>query len=301
MTIKNAKTVLFVFLITAMVLPFSAINPVDAKIGQLDDIPQDYTLQQINHAFEAMEPYVIYDENKNIKFDIIATKDSNVTQLDIDIALDFAKHNDAIMNATIGAVGKTDELNTDDTELKKALQELETGKFKDLFANSGSVGAVDEVKQMSYDFTNVPIVSAFGVSEVKVQNVRHSSSNSALACGGGWTNPHTWYVATIYPRNTAFDNYSAAKSWALFEGYHMVSIYATDHFLNDFARTDITAPHNCNSGEFREQAVMTVKSTGAKFNMQHDEPNPELLNYVWPKLWWGSYVHWWHVTDGGTK
>ena len=71
--------------------------------------------------------------------------------------------------------------------------------------------------------------------------------------------------------------------------------------MYDFARTDTTTSSGCNSGEFREQSVMTVKGTGAKFNMQHDEPNPELLNYVWPKLWWGTYVHWWHVTDGGTK
>ena len=77
--------------------------------------------------------------------------------------------------------------------------------------------------------------------------------------------------------------------------------YATDHYLDDFARFDTSAPGGCNTGQFREQAVLTAKSTESKFNRQYDEPNPELTTYIWPRLWWGAYTHWWHVTDGGTK
>ena len=86
----------------------------------------------------------------------------------------------------------------------------------------------------------------------------------------------------------------------IMKGYHLVSHYATNHYNYDFAKTDTSSPSGCNSGEFREQALMIVDNNGRVFNMQHDEPNPELLNYSWPKLWWGPYVHWWHVTDGGT-
>ena len=46
---------------------------------------------------------------------------------------------------------------------------------------------------------------------------------------------------------------------------------------------------------------MKAKSTGTRFDTRHDEPNPELLSYAWPRLWWGSYAYWWHVTVGGTK
>lgn len=110
----------------------------NAQVEELEnDTSQDYTLQQINHTFKVTEPFVICDENKNIKFDIMETKNPNVTQTDVNVALDFAVHNNAIMNATVGSVGKVDELGTSNTELKRALDEFQNEKLKAFFANSG--------------------------------------------------------------------------------------------------------------------------------------------------------------------
>ncbi len=287
-----------------MLIPMGMTNAIAQETpGQITS----YTLEEIEHSFAVMEEYVIYNENKNITFDIInATANHDSTQLDIDIALDFAIHNNDIMDAVVGPTGQVNELG--DIELQIALQELVNGKFRALFeGEQGPVGSVNEITFTTYDYSHVSIISAFGISEYSdIYEIRHrpsSSSSSLLACGGSTSNPHPWNSATIYPsRNQdAFDNYADARSWAFSNGYHIVSAYATDHFIYDFAKTDTSAPSGCNSGEFREQAVMTVKNSGAKFNMQHDEPNPELLNYSWPKLWWGPYVAWWHDTDGETK
>ena len=61
-----------------------------------------YTLEEIEHSFSIMEEYVIYDENKNITFDLInATQNPHVTQRDIEIAQEFAMHNNELMNAML--------------------------------------------------------------------------------------------------------------------------------------------------------------------------------------------------------
>ena len=139
-----------------------------------------------NHAFVVMGPFVIYDENKNIEFDPATINDPKVTQRDIDVALDFAIHNNVIMNVTFGSVGKVNELGTSNTELERTLKDLEYGKFKALFTESGAVGSTNDVTPVSYHYVQQPIVTVFGIdSVVPVQN-----SAMLIACGGGFKNPH---------------------------------------------------------------------------------------------------------------
>lgn len=116
------------------------------------------------------------------------------------------------------------------------------------------------------------------------------------------SDPHTWRAALPWPpRDRQFASVASAHSWATEDGCHVVPYYATGHSPKDYARIDTSAPGDCSSGPFREQAIMKAKSTGTRFDTRHDEPNPELLSYAWPRLWWGSYAYWWHVTVGGTK
>ena len=157
---------------------------------------------------------------------------------------------------------------------------------------------------MSYDYTDIPIISVFGVSEAEIHDVSYSlTSVSALqVCGGGRENPHPAYTFVVRPfaYESSLDDNDAALAWTIRNGYHEVPFYATGNYANDFARIDTNAPGGCNNGEFRDQAIMRAENGEFIFRTQHDEPNPEVFGYIWPSFWWGLYTAWWHVTDGGT-
>jgi hypothetical protein len=260
-----------------------------------------YTIEEIEHAFAVMEEYVIYDENKNITFDIINTiNNPDVTQFDIDVALDFAVHNNDIMDAVIGFTGQVNETQTSENEqLKQALEELENGKFRALFGSeTGSVGSVSDITFTTYDFAHTPIISAFGIYEyAKIHQTQHSSSSSTLACGGNYQNPHP-VDSTPTTTTSGFSSLGDAQQELYQNGYHMVPSYASWGGESaqdiDFAKVVTSgAPGNCNNGPFRDEAVINPY-THSSYTVTEDEPNPEILSYWWPKLWWGVYVEWWH-------
>ena len=56
------------FLALVLLIPSGLVNV--QMSGEIDNI-EAYTIEEIEHAFAVMEEYVIYDENRNITFDII--------------------------------------------------------------------------------------------------------------------------------------------------------------------------------------------------------------------------------------
>ena len=280
-----------------------------------EELAPPYTPEEIERAFEVMEEYAVYDADKNITFDTVnAAADRGVTQRDIDVALDFAVHSNEIVNAARARGSGPDGPGTGGAELlREALQRLEGERFRNLFGGGGGWPAATADLAPPVRPGHPPVQAAFGAfgaaygaseaAGAAAHGTGRSPTGSASACGGGMSDPHRWYEAGTHPPagNGTFDGYRAAKAWAYANGYHMVSAYATENRFYDFARTDTTAPGGCDSGQFREQAIMTIDETGAKFRIQRDEPNPELAGYVWPRVWWGSYTYWWHETDGGTR
>ena len=111
--------------------------------GALDREPvvveEPYTLQEIAHAFEVLEPHAIFDENLHLTFHPNSTAyDPIVTDRDLEIGRNFALHNDAIMDILVnaeelGAVGKVTEEKLSSTEIKRAMQEFTESKFRLLF------------------------------------------------------------------------------------------------------------------------------------------------------------------------
>ncbi len=298
---QTAKTILFASLIVAMILPFSGMGNSFAQQtpGEEDKIEAPYTLKEIEHSFAVMENYVIYDENKNITFDIINATRDNISQNDINIAQDFAVYSDNIINAAIGPTGQVNEDNTDKQELKQKIQELEEGKFQALFgANIEPTVSVNEITFTDYQYDSIPILTAFGISEyADIYQIRHNSNNnSLLACGGNYQNPHP---ADSNPTIVnGFTSLYSAQQDLYQNGYHIVPSYAS---WGDESGPDIGfakfvtsgAPGNCNTGQFRDEGVIN-QYTYASYTVYENEPNPEVISYWWPKIWWGTYVEWWH-------
>lgn len=301
MTLKNSKKLSVAMAAVFMVAVFTAVVllvPPGLTNAQMmpGDMPQNettktpYVLADIEHAFGIMEEYVTYDENKTMTFDLTAAvRNPDISLQDIRIALDFADHSNEIMDAAIGPMGQVNELQqTRDERISQAIDELENGKFSKLFGESGPTGNINDA---SYTSVAPPIIQAFGGGGHggSIHETRHSGGSSTLACGGSFSQPHPAATHTITGN---FATQGSAVINLIVNGYHQVPWFASYNYPNDYAK--VIDAYNCNNGPFRTQSI--VGHTGSYYyHSNHDvEPNPEVLTYVWPSLWWGSYVHWWH-------
>lgn len=287
----NKKTgMLLAAIVTALLIPHG-ISIAHAQ-GSHSEAHIPYALDDIEHSFAVMEEYVVYNKNKSISFDTInAMRDSSVSDLDMEIALEFAVHNNDIISATFGHVAQTNELEADNLELKRAVQELEEGKFSALFGIvAGSTGRVNDIMPVLYEYTTVSPIFVQKILADGPQEVRHGSGSSAIACNGGFQHPHP--VPEVIPKRW-FATEFAAERYLINNGYHQVPLYASGNYGNDFAKT--TTAYHCDSGEMRSQVVVFQTGSYWRHNTQSPEPNPEILAYGWPAYWWGAYVAWWHV------
>lgn len=274
---KNTRIILFIFLLV----------PPALAGAQTDEVDRDYTIDEISHSFGIMEEYVIYDEIRKIVFDLTnAMKNPNISQLDVKIALDFAAHNNELMEALYGSVGRVDELGRD--PIKQALDSYVNGRFKAVFDGESEPGeSTGEIRRTSYNPNQITAIFTPDITQATIYPVRSHQGGSMLACGGSQNNPHNHYDPIDDPpkNEPGFSSAIVAKNWALANGYHNIywPFSSVERGL-DFSRTDTTAPEGCNSGQFREQAVMADRGTEKIFRTQHDEPNPELHTYWWPKI-----------------
>ena len=272
-----------------------------AQAGPGGVVQAPYSIEDIAHSFAVMEDHVVYDSDKNIAFDTAgALLDASASQKDVDIALDFAAHSNSIVNAAMGPVAQANEAEGGNAELARAVRSLEEGRFRLLFADdAGPVTVNNALPGLAQP---AMLLSPHEAPWVDTHAPRRGGQNPLTVCGGGgMSNPHPWGTPASYPPETerAFPSIRDGLSWARGQGYHQVPFYATHNLPWDYARVDTSAPGGCNSGPFREQAILVT--TSLRFYTQHDEPNPELLSYVWPRLWWGAYTLWWHDTNGGTQ
>lgn len=281
-----------------------------------------YELGDIYHAFDVMEEFVIYDENKIITFNLTAAReDSNVSELDISIALDYAAVSNDLMSVRINATGPVGTVNELDpeTEIGEILDGFEEGRFRELFGdNDGTVGAVSEVTPVTFDF-DAPITFAFGIPKHKVVQIDRPwyVSEGAVACGGGYEQVHNKMMPYILQPLTS-RSVSTIHAELRSDGYHNVAWYANGFSsdpLRDWAKVVTTgAPGDCNGGEFRDHGIVqyagyrgielqgdsenqvVIQPGYSGYTIQENDPNPELHGYIWPAYWWGAYVSWWHLS-----
>ena len=77
------------------------------------------------------------------------------------------------------------------------------------------------------------------------------------------------------------------------QGFHRTSNYAGGSRGNDYS---MVVPSDCGGSSFREQAIIYERNGCWTYNLQGPEPNPEVLEYIWPRFGWPGYVRWWHMT-----
>ncbi|PFZ09481.1 hypothetical protein COL63_22260 [Bacillus pseudomycoides] len=113
-------------------------------------------------------------------------------------------------------------------------------------------------------------------------------------CSGDKDKPHP-----CPPREVKLEGVSleTAQRWLIDSGFHRTSSYAgggkDPSPALDF--TKCVSDNSCVKCSFRDQAVIADQGDGKyKVTIQASEPNPEVLEYMWPSLTWGFYVKWWH-------
>lgn len=90
-----------------------------------------------------------------------------------------------------------------------------------------------------------------------------------------------------------FSTQDEVNNFLIGQGYHRTSRYASRAlFGRDFTKV---VPHACGGSSFRSQAITRKQGECWTYNTQEPEPNPEVLEYIWPRLGWPGYVHWWHI------
>lgn len=82
------------------------------------------------------------------------------------------------------------------------------------------------------------------------------------------------------------------------DAYGLVLV-ATSNAFTDYQKINSIGMGGCTGGEFRDQRVLyegSSKNSDKQFQTgwyvrQHEkELNPIITRYVWPTLWWPSYV-----------
>ncbi|MED0987905.1 hypothetical protein [Bacillus paramycoides] len=101
------------------------------------------------------------------------------------------------------------------------------------------------------------------------------------------------------PREVKLEDVSleTAQKWLIDSGFHRTSSYAGGGKDSSpaFDFTRCVSNNSCVKCSFRDQAVIADQGNGRyKVTIQASEPNPEVLEYMWPSLTWGFYVKWWH-------
>ena len=93
-----------------------------------------------------------------------------------------------------------------------------------------------------------------------------------------------------------FPDVDDPRSWFRNNGYHHTLLYARGNrgFRMDYTKgVSHDGPYGlCDRPRFRNHGRVDPEING--LNIQYEEPNPEISEYVWPYWNWGTYVLWWH-------
>ncbi len=263
-----------------------------------DAIVTGYPIDEIGHAFEHAENFVSFDDAMHMIVDKKTLRSEGLTNSEIQIIVDFADIHNKMADAFY------DQTDVDEKQSDDAIESLESGQFHKMFDPVESIVHTEHLTDdtqivfVMYDQVSTPIKSAFGVeSDTEITKVRHSTNSSPSACGSyGMSNPHP--DIGVIDSESGFSSLYQAQHDLLRDRYHQVSSYAT--FSGEASRpydyakvVSSGAPGNCNSGQFRDQAI--IDRSSYDYIVYGQEPNPEVLSYIWPGLWWPSYVQWWHA------
>ena len=226
--------------------------------------------REIDEKLSLVAPFVKLDEGKLVSIDKEAAKEANVPSEAIKLGEKLYKEQNRIITE-ISKNGKTfDEVAISSEVLKE---------FNDYF-------------HFIAEGRNTSPSADPSIIDPKLLSVQPEASGG---CGGDTNNPHP-----CPDRQQLYWYYSLTDLQQKFysQGYHATADYAGGAASWNPARdfTKCVSAYNCVSCAFRYQGVIVDSSIANQYHgiVQVPEPNPEVFDYSWPTMDWGTYVKWWH-------
>ncbi|MEH6978720.1 MULTISPECIES: hypothetical protein [Bacillus] len=222
------------------------------------DLPIINQAEEVDKALNGISAYVNVNENSIVSINEREALKDGISQKSIDISKRFFNEQNRLIEA-VQAGENLEDIKIDKVLLKE-------------FENYFIMVAKGKTKKQ----TNLNVMRAIG------------------GCNGDKNKPHL-----CPPREVKLENISleVAQKWLLDQGFHRTSSYAGGGKASDPALdfTKCVSANSCVKCAFRDQAVISEDGKGQyKVTIQESEPNPEVLEYVWPSVTWGFYVKWWH-------
>jgi hypothetical protein len=217
-----------------------------------------YSAAAVAKALDSVSPYVTIDDKKFGELDVKEAKANGVSEEDLKIAKEYLR----IQNKLIKNIH-------DNPDKYMDVEDPEEAKFKKYHEQARKIGNGNISDEHFLNFL-LPVADALGC-----QTSNHPDST-------------TTYEDTFSTRNAAV--------LGLPGGYYPVPEYASneEHHGNDYA--DWVVAYGCADGVFRNQIVL--HDQGSYWQHVHEEnpsePNPQVLEYLWPTWDWGWYVEEWH-------
>lgn len=113
-------------------------------------------------------------------------------------------------------------------------------------------------------------------------------------CGGTRKDPHNCPGRSV-TTDGPWDSQSAVQNALVNKGFHETAGYASGYAGDGRDYTKGVDASGCSSPKFRTHVIIFEDGGDWLYNTQTPEPNPEVLDYVWPTVTWGTYVEWWHT------
>ena len=230
--------------------------------GNVFATPQsvEYTITEVEDALASLQPHVTIDEKKIGKIDVKKARANGLDEKTIKIGKEYLQYQNAMIKEIHENPDKKMKISD---EGKKKFK-----KFNDKVRKEGFKDRTIKIRFLDYV---LPLAYADHKCNVD----------------GPHPQPDSKYVGNYSTAQAAID--------ALPNTYEKVSEYAAA-FEHDYH--DWVIAYNCFDGVFRYQTSIVDQHNDGDYqhreNHSPGEPNPEVLEYLWPVWWWGFYVEEWH-------
>ncbi len=260
---------------------------------------ETFSENDIIQGMKDVDKYMRLDDNRKIVFDRESALVDNVIKKSFSIGVAYEKYQNAVVEKMKG-----DESNY------IRMDPLLKGLFVPFYAAVQSSGSVST--------STIPLPIASHIQKSQEELTANANTNISLlhlsrkqfvdlaepqVCGGGKDKPHTCpkRVESGVYKNTQTEIANYVKGLGYHNTYFPGCGIGGYSCTTDFSKN--LSAYSCSSGVFRMQANLSTKttSTGVKWTFsiqgtqQTPEPNPEILSYVPPAIWWPGYVNWWHT------
>ncbi|MEK6970263.1 MAG: hypothetical protein AABW68_01050 [archaeon] len=280
---------------TALLILMAGINA-----SAIEYKGESFSESDIIQGMKDVDAYIHLNEDRTILFDRESALVDHVAKKSFSIGIAYETYQNAVVEKMKG-------IESNYVQMDPMLKEL-FAPFYAAVQSSGSVRTstiplplASQIPKKSQE--ELATNANSNISLLHIRKKQYVDLAEPQVCGGGKDKPHVCpkrFESGVYKSTqTEIGNYVKGLGYhnTYFPGCGIGGYPCTTDFSKNLSA------YSCSSGIFRMQANLSTKitSTGVKWtfstqgSQQYPEPNPEILSYFPPAIWWPGYVNWWHT------